>query len=260
MEALLLRSRLRRRTGRTKEAESDLELVRKEGGPGLVDRTYNVGVRELQNHRSAEAERLFAMAAELDPGCVRAWLGIARCTMEAGRYAEASEALTHAIDQEPQASELYYHRANAYRVQEKWEEAFADAIRALDRDPRNPTYFVLRGIIYREYQKDHENAERDFSQALEIDPTLPSAYFERGVLYHDMRLLNDAERDLRQALARHGSPDGVIALASVLRDKGEYDKASEALRGALEIYPTPPVRKRLLVEIERTAQAKEADH
>jgi tetratricopeptide (TPR) repeat protein len=180
--------------------------------------------------------------------------------MEAGRYSEAAQALTHAIDCEPQAAELYYHRANAYRVQEKWEEAFADAIRALDRDPRNPAYFVLRGIIYREYQKDHANAERDFSQALEIDPTLASAYFERGVLYHDMRLLNDAERDLRQSLGRHGTADGVIALASVLRDKGEYEKASDALRAALEVYPAAPVRKRLQAEIERTAQAKEADH
>jgi tetratricopeptide (TPR) repeat protein len=179
--------------------------------------------------------------------------------MEGGRFATAAEALTRAIEREPKSPDLYYHRANAYRAQERWEEAFADAIRALDRDARNPSYYVLRGAIYRQYFKDVENAERDLTQALELDPTLAAGYQERGILYHQMRLLNDAERDLRQALARRGTPEGVVALAAVLRDKGEYDKASEALRGAIESFPDPSVRKSLKSELERTQAAKEAD-
>lgn len=259
VEIYLHRARARRRSGRDADAAADLERARREGGPGMADQYYNQGVRELNGRRAGEAERLFRLAADLDPGHVRAWMALARCAMEQGRFAAAAESLTKAVELEPNSPELHYHRANAYRAQEKWEEAFSDAIQALDRDARNPMHFVLRGAIYRQYFKDYDNAERDLTQALEIDPTLAAAYEERGQLYHDMRLLNDAERDLRQALGRRGTPEGVLALARVLRDKGEFDKAAEALRGALEIYPDPGVRKTLKAELDRTLAAKEAE-
>lgn len=258
VEALLHRAQWRRRWGRPREAEEDAARAR-ERGAGLADRYYNQGVRALNNLRTEEAEGQFVFAADLEPAHVRAWMGLARCAMERGRYGAASDALTKAISLQPEAAELYYHRANAYRAQEKWEEAFADSIRALDRDPLNPLHYVVRGVIYRQYYKDTENAERDFSQALELNPHLPGALLERGILYHDMRLLNDAERDLRQSLGRRASPEGVLALGRVLRDKGEYDKAAEAYRRALEVYPDPVVQKALKDELERTLQAKETD-
>lgn len=259
VELWLQRARSKKKSGHAAEAAADLERARKEGGPGIADVYYNAGVRELNTQRAEEAERLFGIAAELEPEHVRAWLGLARCAMEHGRFATASDALSRAIEREPNAPELYYHRANAYRAQELWEEAFADAIRALDRDARNPSYYVLRGTIYRQYFKDSENAERDLTQALEIDPTMAAAYQERGLLFHQMRLLNDAERDLRQSLGRRGTPEAVIALAAVLRDKGEFDKAAEALRGAIEVFPDPRIRKTLKAELERTTAAKDAE-
>ncbi len=258
LEGYLHRAQWRRRAGRAREAEEDLARAR-ELGAGVADLFYNAGVRELRNLRTDEAERQFVFAADLEPAHVRAWMGIARCGMERGRYAAAVEALTRAIELQPQAGELYYNRANAYRAQERWEEAFADAIQALDRDPGNPMHYVVRGVIYRQYHKDTTNAQRDFDQALELDPLSPVALLERGILYHEMRLLNDAERDIRQALSRRASPEAVLALGRVLRDKGEYDKAVEAYRRALEIYPDPEVQKALKDELERALQAKESD-
>ena len=258
LEGYLHRAQVRRRAGRAREAEEDLARAR-ELGAGAADVFYNAGVRELRNLQTDEAERQFLFAADLEPAHVRAWMGIARCGMERGRYAAAVEALSRAIELQPQAAELYYNRANAYRAQERWEEAFADSIRALDRDPGNPMHYVVRGVIYRQYHKDTTNAARDFDQALELDPLSPVALLERGILYHDMRLLNDAERDIRQAMSRRASPEGVLALGRVLRDKGEYDKAVEAYRRALEVYPDPEVQKTLKDELERALQAKESD-
>jgi tetratricopeptide (TPR) repeat protein len=258
VETYLYRAHWLRRAGNPKEAEAAAAKARELGG-SMADLYYNAGVRELKNLRTGEAEQLFSFAADLDPTHVRGWMGVARCAMERGRYAAASEALTRAIELQPEAAELYYNRANAYRAQEKWEEAFGDAFRALDRDPRNPLHYVLRGVIYRQYYKDVENAERDFNQALELDSLLPTAYLERGILFHDMRLLNDAERDLRQALAHRASPEGIIALGRVLRDKGEYDKAVDLYRRALDVYPDPVVRKTLQDELQRTLQTKETD-
>ncbi len=258
VEAYLIRAQWRRRAGRPREADEDLARAR-ESGSAMADTYFNAGVRELNLGRLEEAERLFAFAADLEPAHVRAWMALARCAMERGRYASASESLGRALALQPQSADLHYQRANAYRAQERWEEAFADSIAALDRDPRNPLHFVLRGVIYRQYLKDPENAERDFTQALELDPGLPEAFLERGILYHGMRLLNDAERDLRQSLSRHATPEGVVALGRVLRDKGEYDKAADAYRRALEIYSDPVVQKTLKDELERTLQAKDSD-
>jgi tetratricopeptide (TPR) repeat protein len=258
VEAYLFRSQWRRRAGRTREADEDLERAR-QAGAAMADSYYNAGVRELNSQRLDEAERLFALASDLDPRHVRAWVALARCSMERGHYATAAEALTKAVALQPQSAEYYYLRGNAYRAQERWEEAFADAIGALDRDPRNPLHYVLRGVVYRQYQKDLENAERDFTQALELDPGLPEAYLERGILYHGMRLLNDAERDLRQSMSRRATPEGVIELGRVLRDKGEHDKAADAYRRALEIYPDRLVQKTLKEELDRTLQLKEAE-
>jgi tetratricopeptide (TPR) repeat protein len=258
VEAYLFRSQSRRRAGRSREADEDLERAR-QAGAAMADSYYNAGVRELTAQRLDEAERLFALASDLDPRHVRSWVALARCAMERGHYATAAEALSKAVVLQPQSAEFYYQRGNAYRAQERWEEAFADAIRALDRDPRNPLHYVLRGIVYRQYQKDPENAERDFTQALELDPGLPEAYLERGILYHNMHLLNDAERDLRQSMSRRATPEGVIALGRVLRDKGEYDKAADAYRRALEVYPDPLVRKTLQDELDRTLQVRDKE-
>ncbi|HXX94547.1 MAG TPA: tetratricopeptide repeat protein [Planctomycetota bacterium] len=258
VEAYLYRSQWRRRAGRAREADEDLERAR-QAGAALADTYYNEGVRQLNKAQLDEAERLFALAADLDPRHVRAWVALARCAMERGHYATAASAFTSAIALQPQSAELLYLRGNAYRAQERWEEAFADAIGSLDRDPRSPLTYVLRGVIYRQYQKDPENAERDFTQALELDPGLPEAYLERGILYHGMKLLNDAERDLRQSLSRRATPEAVIALGRVLRDKGQADKAAEAYRKALEVYPDPIVQKTLKDELERVLQSKEPE-
>jgi tetratricopeptide (TPR) repeat protein len=258
VEAYLHRAKSRRRAGDAKGSQEDLAKARQIGAE-RADVFYNSGVRELRNQQTDEAERYFAFAADLDPGHVRAWMALARCAMEHGRYAAATEALTKAVELQPQAAEPWYHRANAYRAQEKWEEAFSDAIRALDRDPRNPLHYQLRGVIYRQYFKDTENAERDFTQALELDPLSSTAYLERGILYHDMRLLNEAERDVRDSLKQRASPEAILELGRILRDRGEYDKSAEAFRKGLEIFSEPVVQALLKEELGRTLQAKETD-
>ncbi len=74
---------------------------------------------------------------------------------------------------------------------------------------------------------------------------------------YERKELEAAEKDFRRATGIRASPEGSIALARVLQDRGETDTALDLLRRALEIYRVPEAQKALSQEIERIRRAKE---
>jgi tetratricopeptide (TPR) repeat protein len=258
VEAYLERARIRRSLGRGQEADLDVARAR-ELGSDMADRFYNAGVQELRQNHVDEAERFFGFGLDLKPDHVPSLVGLGRTALEKRRFATATDFLTRAIELRPGEADLYYHRANAFVALERYPEALDDFRKAVELDPTQAAFLAGRAALTQRVNRDYDQAERDFNRAIELDSHSFAAYYGRGELYHDLKLLRDAERDLRTALSIRAAPEGIRSLGQVLQERGEYDKATELYRKALEVYSDPLVQKALLEDLKRAQKSKERD-
>jgi len=256
-EAYLQRARLRRKLGRTQEADQDVEAARGVGA-ALADGFYNEGVRAITTGDRAQAEKMLGFALLLDPGHSHAHVAMARLYMEALRFDDAVRELDQAIPVHPAEAELYYHRATAQLAAGHADRALTDYDKAVELAPKEAPYLAGRGLAKYRASKDIEGAKADFEAALQADATSYAAWFNRGMLAYEQKELAAAERDLRRALSIHASPEGTVALGRVLCDRGSYDTALELYRQALEVYKGADQQKLFREEIDRTRRAKEA--
>jgi tetratricopeptide (TPR) repeat protein len=249
----LERALVRRREGRTKEADDDAARAR-QLAPGGADAFYNEGVAAHNLGRPDDAERLYLLALEGDPGHWKAHLALGRLHLEARRFERAAAALGRAAALRPADADLHYHHGNALLADSKYAEALAAFTRAVDLDPR-PEILAARGIVRHRHLKDPEGAEADFTRTIELDPLSYTAYFNRGLLRHEMIRYREAESDLRRALAIQGTPEGIRALARLLHDRGDHEKAMDAFQRALGMARDEALRKALEEEWTKARDA-----
>ncbi len=240
-EARLERARLRRAAGRREEADRDVEAARRTGA-GQADFFYNEAVRAITNGEEAEGDRMIGFALDLDPGYSRAHVARARRHLEHGRFAEA---------------ELYYHRGGARLSAGEIEAALGDFEKASDLDPKEARYLAARGLAKFRAGRDVAEVRADLDAAIRADDACYPAWFNRGLVAFERKEYEDAEKDLRHAAALRATPEGSVALARVLHERGNTEAALNLLRRALDVYRTPEVLKVLRDEIERMGRAKE---
>lgn len=255
-EARLVRARLRRKGGRSGDADQDVEAARRSGAD-QADYFYNEAVRAIEIGEEAEAERLIDFTLDLDPDHSRARVARARLHMARGRFEDAARELDHAIPVHPDDALLYYTRGTALLAIGKAEPAVSDFEKAAELAPQEPRYLAARGLAKFRAGQPVEEARKDFDAAIQSDSSCYAAWFNRGLLAYERKEYEDAEKDLRHAVALRASPEGSIALARVLHERGKTEAALGLLRGALEIYRTPDARKALEDEIGRLERAKE---
>jgi tetratricopeptide (TPR) repeat protein len=255
-EARLERARLRRRTGRAEEADRDIEAARR-GGIAPADFFYNEAVRAIGIGERAEAERMLDLALDLDPGHSRAHVARARLAMEQGRFEEAAKELDRAIPVHPGEADLYYYRGTALLAVGRAEAALRDFEAATRLDPNEPRYLAARGLAKFRSGQDIAAAREDFEAAIHADDSCYAAWFNRGIVAYERKEFEDAEKDLRHAVGLHASPEGSIALARVLQERGSVDAALDLLQRSLQIYPAPDAQRALREEADRIRSAKE---
>lgn len=138
----------------------------------------------------AEAERLFAMAEELEREAAteRASaadyvnMGVARSTLK--DYEAAIKAFDKAIAMNPGLATAHVGRAYALMMHDKRQShaALADYDAALELDPRLAFVWINKGNIYYA-SSDFTSAIQCYSKALELDPSFGAALYNRGLTY-----------------------------------------------------------------------------
>jgi len=255
-EARLERARLHRAAGRREDADRDVEAARRTGA-GQADFFYNEAVRAITIGEEAEGDRMIDFALDLDPGYSRAHVARARRHLEHGRFVEAAAELDHAIAVHPEDAELFYHRGSARLSAGEIEAALGDFEKASELDPKEPRYLAARGLAKFRAGRYVAEVRADLDAAIRADDSCYPAWFNRGLVAFERKEYEDAEKDLRHAAALRASPEGSVALAGVLHERGNTEAALDLLRRALDVYRTPEVQKVLRDEIERMGRAKE---
>jgi tetratricopeptide (TPR) repeat protein len=241
VEGRLQRARALRRLGKPGEAERDVAEARARGA-ALADAFYNEGVRSLTMGETAEADRQFGFALDLDAAHARAHVGRARILMERRRFEEAALHLDRAIAAQPGDAELYYHRGNARMAAGRGFEGLEDFERAAELEPGSAPFLAARGLARRLARSDLEGAKRDYDAAIRIDERCYAAWYNRGLLAQERGDLEEAERDLRAAVALRAQPEGNLALVRVLIDRGQVEQARSLVDRSLELYPDEEVK------------------
>lgn len=119
-----------------------------------------------------------------------------------GDYAQAIADLDRAIELDPQSSYAYTQRAltrQQRQVTDSSSQVLADADRAIELDPSNSLAHIIRGNEHAA-QHDHHAALTDYDRAARVNASSYSALAGRGSSNMFLGRLNEARRDLQEAL------------------------------------------------------------
>jgi 4-amino-4-deoxy-L-arabinose transferase-like glycosyltransferase/Flp pilus assembly protein TadD len=152
-----------------------------------------------------------------------------------GQYNEAEEAYQRAIVANPDYAEAHAELGQVYQAQGRHAEAMSHLKKANELCPFSEQTHYLLGTAYADLG-DSTEAEKCFRKAITIAPHARAAR-DLGVLLLQKGQLKEAEQLLLQALRTEDDLDSWYKLGQCYFLLGDYEKAENALRGALRLAP-----------------------
>jgi Tfp pilus assembly protein PilF len=99
-----------------------------------------------------------------------------------------------------QSADVQIALGRSFEEEGNYDEAKAAYVSALKKNPKRADA-ELRMAILEDRKANAKEADRHFAQALKLEPKSPEILCDRGYSFYQRRLLNEAENDLRAALA-----------------------------------------------------------
>jgi tetratricopeptide (TPR) repeat protein len=211
--------------------------------PELVDARVNLGLTLKELNRYDEALEVLKDAVK---DLKSAGTGAAAVQSTLGEVYEAQKMMDYALHSyklairyEPKSGQALAGLGRVLRAQQKFEEAIevlGGAARALPKDPR---VFLQLGLAYRDFRLDPQAIEA-LGKAIELPPPQDEAYLP----LIDLLDKNKAPPDkLAKVLAQASAAlpnDLKLQLRSgdIAFDRGDFTKAADAYKRALEIEPS----------------------
>ena len=203
--------------------------------PDLVEAHFLVGLIALELKQTWAAVSAFGSVTKLRPDHGAAWAQLAKLFMSAGQPGRADQALANAIrheDGNPAVRDLI---GIVHSLLGEQEEALSWYSRAIEKDPKQVAFRVNRANCHM-YLGQLEQAERDLAEALELSPGNANAHW----ILASLRRAGDRRHvhELEALLARPGkAPQAeaflAYALGKELEDLEDWGLAFAAFaRGA----------------------------
>ncbi len=191
--------------------------ARKRPTVDLAAYTLYLRGRHFWSRRSREAMETaidyFRQAIAADPEFAVAYSGLADCytVMTNHGHAQPGEAL-------PKAREA--------------------AQRAIELDPDLAEAHASLGLVYAEFERNPDAAEREFRRAIQLNPNYTSAHHWYANELMDLGRPEDALREIQ--IASELDPHSLMiryAKGAVLQELGRLEEAQSSFRKALEVEP-----------------------
>lgn len=213
------------------------------------------GLKALEEQRYEEAVRLFAQAAEADPGDYAALFHLALAQSMLGRDEEAIAAYRRVLALKPGLYEAELNLGILLVRARRATEALPHLEAAASLRPGQPRAQLYWGLALFEAGRYNE-ARGKLEQSLALDPASPLAHLGLARTLLKLDQLAEAERHFRKASELDPSLRGALReLAVALENKGERERAIAVY---LEFPEDPAARERLgnlLLEAGRAAEA-----
>jgi predicted O-linked N-acetylglucosamine transferase (SPINDLY family) len=187
--------------------------------------------------RSADAERCYRRALELEPGHADAVNNLGNLLREAGKLREAEQCYRRALELRPQFAKASRNLGNVLDEQGDQEQAERHLRAALELEPADADGLNDLGNVLQKLERNEE-AERSYRRALELRPGFADAQANLGAALRGLGRPDEAERCVRRALALR--PDHAQShhnLGIALEDLGRMTEAEASYRKALALKP-----------------------
>ena len=162
----------------------------------------------------------------------------AQIQLRLGRPELAEEDCREALKVDPEYEAALFVLAQAYRRQGKADEAEAGFERLIELNPRDakPHLNIAEMALDR---KEFPRAIVSLRKAIELDPPMSAqAHLLLGSAYLAQKVLGDAEREIRTALAmRPRIPDAHYNLGLLYEELGDVPKAMESYAAEIGLHP-----------------------
>jgi Flp pilus assembly protein TadD len=201
-----------------------------------IDAFFRQGQQLHMSGRLAEAGQIYRQVIAAMPRHADAVHALGALALQSGRPAIADTLLRQAIALKP-AVEFQITHANALIALNRPEDAARTARAALRSRPRSAEAHQVLGHALSD-SGNPEAAIDAYRSAMHIAPRLPDIGNNLGMALRQAKRLAEAEEVLRQAEA---SPEALVNLSSVQKERGAFADAEATLRQALRLAPENPI-------------------
>jgi adenylate cyclase len=193
-------------------------------------------ITRANKERNAQAKKILEEAVALDPEYPRLYMGLA---------------LSHMYD-------VWYGTTES--TEQSLAQAFEFAQKAISLDDSNAAAYSVLGLLYM-YKRLYDKAIAECERAVSLDPNSDENLFRLGIVLNYAARAEEALPYLQNAIRLNPLPPALyfIMLAISYRDSGQYEKAIEASKKALQREPnTQFAYIHMAVSYIRLGQEKEA--
>jgi len=244
--------------GKYQEAATALQAAIK-SDPNCARCYYLLGSAQMALGSTDIAKASLAQARALAPRVSDATAALAHLDANGGNYDEALQLAGSALKANPDLVSAYVTEARALISKGDLPQAEAKLEEALKRDGANlPAVATLLGLYLR--QGKVQAAVPRISKLVEEYPQNPGLHVLLGVAYLNLKDLDKAEANVKQALANDPkAKDAYALLANIDLARGAVEQAKTHFRAAIESNPSGLINYlALATEYEREGNWEEA--
>ena len=195
--------------------------------------------RETARHDKESDEGLHALERVVaeDPKVIDAWFMLGNEYYRRRQFTRAIEQFTRALALKPDYDLVVINMANAYRALGRDREAMIGYRRFMELDPKNAQIRYEAAQILID-GGNLDEARRELTQALALEPKLAAARNALGVLALRRGDISGAEREIRAAIEE--KPDVRLAhfnLALLAEQQGDPSRAVAEYKKEIELHP-----------------------
>lgn len=202
---------------------------------------HHLGEAYRATGQGETALRWLYRAVRRERQCVRAWNGVCRIHLEAGRGELACQAEGMALSVNPRDWGVYFTVADHHLDHGRFGRARSILEDVLDLNPRAVIAAEIHNYLgYLSFREgDYQGAVPAFEKALSLNPHLSVAWLNLGNLHYHSKSLDAAARCYREALKIDPHQGGAATqLGLVYLEQGQLDLARDPLEKALSLDPT----------------------
>jgi tetratricopeptide (TPR) repeat protein len=202
-----------------------------------------LGAAYLAQHGYSHDPHLLDLAREssnraitLRPELAAPYITLARIAALERDTDQATVQVKKALSFEPHSAEAHAAQGEVYEAQGLGDKAIAEYKQASDLAPDDWRWPMSLGVA--EYRQGNvQQAIAQLQHAVELDSNNAEAFYDLSIAHRQSGELEQARKDLDQALKLDPTAKNYAALGALLLFQGQFEKAAEMERKAIELDP-----------------------